>query len=111
MPARRNRSIRTDSDEWLRDPVVHVGDEAGIMARNTSVTLGDHFEKFVDEQVDAGRYDSVSAVVREALGLLEEREARLEALRAALIEGVESGVAGPIDLDRFLQDMHAEWKG
>ncbi len=81
------------------------------MARNTPVVLGEHFEKFVGEQVDAGRYDSVSEVIREALSLLEEREARLEALRAALIEGEKSGVAGPIDRDTFLQDMHAEWKG
>ena len=54
---------------------------------------------------------AVSEVIREALSLLEEREARLEALRAALIEGEKSGVAGPIDRDTFLQDMHAEWKG
>ncbi len=81
------------------------------MARNTPVALGDHFEKFVGDQIETGRYESVSEVVQEALGLLEEREARLEALRAALVEGEKSGVAGPIDLDTFLQDMHAEWKG
>lgn len=80
------------------------------MARNTLVSLGDHFEDFVDRQVNSGRYDSASDVVRKGLSLLEEQEARLETLRAALIEGEKSGRAAPLDVDKFLADRRAERK-
>ena len=73
------------------------------MARNTSVALGNHFAGFVDEQVARGRYGSASEVIRAALRLLEEHEARLEALRAALIEGKESGPSAPFDFDAFIK--------
>jgi antitoxin ParD1/3/4 len=73
------------------------------MSRNTSITLGDHFADFVDQQVIAGRYSSASDVVRAGLRLLEEREAQLEALQAALIEGETSGAARPLDVEAFLK--------
>ncbi len=63
------------------------------MSKNTSFSLGEHFNAFVDTQVDQGRYNSASDVVRAGLRLLEEQETRLAALRAALIEGEESGVS------------------
>ena len=68
------------------------------MAKNTSVVLGDHFERFVDLQVRSGRYSSASDVLRAGLRLLEEREERLEQLRNALIAGEQSGDAGPLDI-------------
>lgn len=72
------------------------------MSKNTSISLGDHFVRFVDEQVANGRYNSASDVVRAGLRLLEEQEAQLTALRAALIEGEESGTATGFDFDKFL---------
>lgn len=69
------------------------------MAKNTSVSLGDHFEAFVGRQVEHGRYGSVSEVVRASLRLLEEHEARVEALRSALIAGEESGDSGTFDIE------------
>ena len=79
------------------------------MAKNTSVVLGDHFETFIGERVASGQFGSASEVIRAALRLLEEREAHLEALRAALIEGEQSGPAEPFDSDAFLRKMHAKY--
>lgn len=72
------------------------------MSKNTSFSLGEHFSRFVEAQVDQGRYSSASDVVRAALRLLEEQEARLEALRAALIEGEQSGPSTPFDFETFI---------
>jgi len=63
------------------------------MAKNTSVSLGDHFEQFIAGQVDSGRYGSASEVVRTGLRLLETNESKLEVLRNALIVGERSGRA------------------
>ena len=63
------------------------------MSKNTSVSLGSHFTGFIDAQVAQGRYSSASDVVRAGLRLLEQQEAKLATLRAALIEGEQSGVS------------------
>lgn len=80
------------------------------MARNTSITLSEHFEAFVEEQVAAGRYGNASEVIRAGLRLLEERDAKLEALRRAIIEGLESGPAEPFDIEAFLAKKAREPK-
>jgi antitoxin ParD1/3/4 len=72
------------------------------MAKNTSFTLSDHLAGFVESKVAEGRYASASDVVRAGLRLLEEQEAKLDALRAALIEGEASGAATPFDFEAFL---------
>jgi antitoxin ParD1/3/4 len=68
------------------------------MAKNTSISLGDHFEGFIDKQISSGRYGSASEVIRASLRLLEEREGRIGALRQALIDGENSGDAGAYSL-------------
>ena len=68
------------------------------MAKNTSITLGDHFEGFIGEQIRLGRYGSASKVIRASLRLLEEHEQRVQALRAALMEGEQSGDAGELNM-------------
>lgn len=75
------------------------------MARNTSVSLGDHFSDFIDTKVAEGRYGSASDVVRAGLRLLEEHEAKVKALQAALIAGEESGSPVPFDNTAFLKRM------
>jgi antitoxin ParD1/3/4 len=76
------------------------------MSKHTSVSLGDHFAGFVERQLAQGRYGSASEVVRAGLRLLEENEVKLEALRAALIEGEQSGPARPFDRTAFFERMN-----
>ena len=63
------------------------------MARNTSITLGPHFDEFIAAPIENGRYGSASEVVRAGLRLLEETESKLERLRRQLDEGERSGIA------------------
>ena len=81
------------------------------MSKNTSVILGDHFTGFLAGQVASGRYGSASEVVRAGLRLLEEREAALAELRAAINDGFASGPAVEFDLDAFLARKHRQHGG
>ena len=74
------------------------------MHKNTSITLGSHFDSFIARQVDSGRYGSASETVRAGLRLLEEQEMKIVALRNALVEGEESGIV-PYDLQSIMQDL------
>ena len=76
------------------------------MPRNTSVTLGDHFDKFVAEILRHGRFQSVSEVVRAGLRKLEADEIKLQALRARLQAGEDSPVVKDFDGEQFIATMH-----
>ena len=80
------------------------------MGKNTSFALGDHFASFIDAQVAEGRYGSASDVIRAGLRLLESEEAKLTALRAALIAGEESGPSTEFDFDEFLARKRTQHK-
>ena len=75
--------------------------------KNTSVTLGEHFEKFLANQIETGRYGSASEAIRAGLRLLEERETKLEALRRALIEGEQSSTSD-YSLQSILDELESE---
>jgi antitoxin ParD1/3/4 len=77
------------------------------MQKNTSVTLGEHFEAFIADQIDRGRFVSASEVVRAGLRLLEEHEIKLTALRQALQEGENSGIA-EYSLSGLLEELDRE---
>ncbi|MEX3657419.1 type II toxin-antitoxin system ParD family antitoxin [Mycolicibacterium fortuitum] len=78
------------------------------MGRNTSFSLDEHFNAFIDDEVASGRYRSASDVVRAALRLLEERETRLNALREALVAGENSGASTPFEFDAFVARKRAQ---
>lgn len=78
------------------------------MGKNTSFSLDDHFNAFIEEEVASGRYRSASDVVRTALRLLEDRETRLRALRQSLIAGELSGESTAFDFDEFVSRKRTE---
>ena len=69
------------------------------MSKTTSFILGSHFEEFIANQVQGGRYASASEVIRDGLRLVEERTQALTALKAQLDAGVDSGVAEEFSWD------------
>ena len=79
------------------------------MARTVTVSLGPHYEEFIKHNIAVGRYNNVSEVIRAALRRLEEDETRLAALRAALIEGEDSGIAQDFDPQGFVERLNAEY--
>lgn len=77
------------------------------MRNNTSVSLGNHFEMFVENRIAEGRYKNASEVIRAGLRLLEEEEQKLLALRKAIEEGEKSGIAVDFDPKSFLESLKA----
>lgn len=75
------------------------------MGRNTSISLGDHFENFVDAKVSTGRYKNASEVIRAGLRLLEEEEAKTASLKKAIVEGFESGRVRNFDPKKHLSKL------
>ncbi|MEY8849842.1 type II toxin-antitoxin system ParD family antitoxin [Psychroserpens sp. XS_ASV72] len=76
------------------------------MGKNTSISLGNHFEEFISEEVKSGRYSSVSEVIRSALRLLEREEKKERELIKALEAGEKSGFVENFDFDKHLEELH-----
>lgn len=78
----------------------------------TSLSLGEHWEVFIKNEISSGRYGSASEVVRDALRAMEERKSKLEALRSHLAEGaIQAGNGEFVDkfsMDSFINDLDAE---
>jgi len=79
------------------------------MAKNTSISLSTYFENFVNGVIEEGRFKNVSEVVRAGLRLLEIEESKHQALRAALIEGKESGMIKDFDWDEHRKRLHEKY--
>lgn len=77
------------------------------MPKNTSMTLGEHFDGFIAQQIAEGRYASASEVVRAGLRLLEENEHKLAVLRNLLEEGEQSGAA-EYSYESFMNELDDE---
>ena len=76
------------------------------MEKNTSISLGNHFEKFIREEVNSGRYGSVSEVIRSALRLLEREEKKERELIKALEVGEDSGFVEHFHPKQHLKELH-----
>lgn len=77
-----------------------------LMAKNTSILLGDHFNNFINEQINSGRFSSASEVVRSALRLFEQEELKKKELIRELKKGEDSGFVENFDKNDFLKKMH-----
>jgi len=75
------------------------------MSRNTSISLGNYFDEFVQSRLTAGRFKNASEVIRAGLRLLEEEENKVIALRDAIQEGVESGIAHNFSPEIHLKEL------
>lgn len=75
--------------------------------KTTSVALGNYFENFIHSTIQSGRYNNASEVVRAGLRLLEENERKLAQLKAAVEEGISSGLNGDFDAEEHLKQLKA----
>lgn len=80
------------------------------MSKTTSVDLGNHFNDFIQSQLETGRYGSASEVLRAALRLLEQQENHIEQVRQALIIGEKSGEPKSFNVEKFLEDSQKRLK-
>ena len=78
----------------------------------TSLSLGEHWEVFIKNEISSGRYGSASEVVRDALRSMEERKSKLEALRTHLAQGAKQAVASDFvndfSMDTLISDLDQE---
>ena len=77
----------------------------------TSLSLGEHWEVFIRNEIASGRYGSASEVVRDALRTLEERKCKLDALRSHLGEGARQAKAGEFVNDFSMDGLIGELDG
>lgn len=80
------------------------------MNKNTSISLGNYFDQFVQNRIKEGRFNNASEVIRAGLRLLEEEESKVAALKNAVQEGIDSGIAEDFDPKKHLQSLKATKK-
>lgn len=78
------------------------------MNRNTSISISDYFDDFIQSKISAGRYKNASEVIRAGLRLLEEEENKVIALKTAIQEGIESGIAFDFNPELHLENLKAK---
>ena len=72
-----------------------------------SSSQGDYFENFIRTNVERGRYNNASEVIRAGLRLLEENECRLVQLKSAIKAGEDSGIACDFSPEEHLKELKA----
>ena len=78
------------------------------MGKNTSILLGDYFERFVNDKIASGKFNSVSEVIRSALRLLEQEESKSKSLINELELGEKSKLISNFDPQKNLKNLHAK---
>lgn len=78
------------------------------MNKNTSVSLGNYFDEFIQSRVSGGRYRNASEVIRAGLRLLEEEEDKIIALKKAIQEGIDSGIDHQFNPEEYLKSLKAK---
>lgn len=78
------------------------------MNKNTSISLGEYFDTFVRNSVTKGRFKNASEVIRAGLRLLEEEESKVTALKHAIQDGIDSGIAHDFDPQKHLESLKAK---
>jgi antitoxin ParD1/3/4 len=74
-----------------------------------TITLTAQQDDWVKAQVDAGRYTNDSEYIRDLIRREQEHAAEIEAIRAALIEGEDSGEPQPFDIGAFNRRMRTRY--
>lgn len=75
------------------------------MNKNTSISLGNYFDQFVQSRITEGRFKNVSEVIRAGLRLLEDEESKALALKTAIKEGIDSGIAHDFNPKNHLESL------
>ncbi len=78
------------------------------MSKNTSISLGNYFDQFIQSRIREGRFKNVSEVIRAGLRLLEEEESKAVALKNAIQEGIDSGIAHDFNPKEHLKSLKAK---
>lgn len=76
------------------------------MKKNSSISLGDYFDKFISQQVDSGKYSSASEVLRAALRMFEFEEKKKQDLISELKKGEDSGINQNFNRESFIKELH-----
>ena len=79
------------------------------MGKNTSISIGNHFEEFIQNEIKSGKYGSVSEVIRSALRLLEREETKEKELIKALEVGEKSGFVEDFNPKKNLKELHRQY--
>ncbi|MBR2771953.1 MAG: type II toxin-antitoxin system ParD family antitoxin [Bacteroidales bacterium] len=79
------------------------------MSRTVTASLGPHYEEFIQNCILQGRYNNASEVIRAGLRRLEEDERKIAFLRAAIQEGIDSGICEDFDPEEHLKQLKAAY--
>jgi antitoxin ParD1/3/4 len=106
----QNSVIHLISEELYRIPSFGTFElKIEIMAKNTSILLGDYFDKFISEQVNSGKFSSASEVVRAALRMFEHEETKKSELIKELKKGEKSGFVKNFNREKLLETFHQKY--
>ena len=76
------------------------------MEKITNISLGTHFEEFINQKIQSGTYSSINEVILSALSLLENEDKKEKALIVELEKGEESGFVDNFDPKQNLEMLH-----